>query len=166
MSPAKKAPPADKPLLMQDLVDAVGATKSQIQFWTKHGVLQYLPGTGGGQGRQRIYPRSELPFAAMARSLAAHGVQVGTISLAVIGARTELYPHPHPSLPHAKPDWYRRALRGAEESYMVLSWWPLGDGSEPTGFAWVAQDRLLEMLSSRHGAVVLNVQRVLSPYVE
>ena len=164
MSPARKTPPADKPLLMQALADAVGATKSQIQFWTDHKILGYLPGTGGGQGHNRVYPRSELPFAAMARSFAAHGVQVGAIGLAVSGARKEL--NPHPTLKGAKPHWYRRALRGDVKSYMVLSWWPHGDGSEPLMFTWVESDQLLEKMSDTHGAIVLNVQRVLSPYAE
>ncbi len=164
MSLARKTPPADKPLLMQALADTVGATKSQIQFWTDHGILGYLPGTGGGQGHNRVYPRSELPFAAMARSLAAHGVQVGAIDLAVFGARLSL--NPHSTLKGAKPQWHRRALRGHVESYMVLSWWPRGDGSEPLGFTWVGRDQLLKKMSDGHGAIVLNVQRVLSPYAE
>ena len=64
---------ADEPLMAQAFADAVGATKRQIQFWSDHEVLQFEPGSGIGTGNQRRYPRSEWPFAAVARAMAQLG---------------------------------------------------------------------------------------------
>ena len=90
MAPSQSSTRPDDTLMTQALADAVGATKRQVQFWTHHKVLDYLPGTGSGRGKKRLYPRSELPIAAMARYLAASGVRVETIHFAAQVVRLEL----------------------------------------------------------------------------
>ncbi len=162
MSPSKPIAPLDQTLMTQALADAVGATKRQIQFWTGHGIRKYLPGTGGGQGRQRLYPRTELPFAAMARYLA-NAARVSTIRLAVFGARMEL--NPTPGLKGARPRWCRQALLGEIQSYMVIAY-HLRDGKYEPGFSWSGPDKLIERLPLLHGFIIINVQKVLSPYAE
>ncbi len=162
MSPSKPTTRPDQTLMTQALADSVGATKRQIQFWTEHGILDYLPGSGGGQGRQRLYPRTELPFAAMARYLA-NAARVNTISLAVFGARLSL--NPTPGLKGARPRWYRQALRGEVESYMVISYHPRASKYEP-GVSWSDKSKLVELLPHRHGLIIINVQKVMSPHAE
>ena len=90
MKPLREHSTADQPLMAKALADAVGATKRQVQFWSDHGVLQFLPGSGGSRGNQRLYLRTELPFAAMACCLAEVGIQIGTIELAAFLVRIEL----------------------------------------------------------------------------
>ena len=98
----------------------------------------------------------------MARFLA-NAARVSTISLAVFGARLSL--NPTPGLKGARPRWYRQALRGEIESYMVISFHLHGGKYEP-GFSWSGQENLVEMLRHRHGSIFINVQKVLSPYAE
>jgi DNA-binding transcriptional MerR regulator len=146
------------------LADAVGMTKRQVQFWSDHGVLQFLPGSGGTRGNQRLYPRTELPFAAMAGALAASGIQIGTIRLATDLVRIELS---NSNLPGANPSKFRRWLRGEAASYILVRTFPAmtGDGYEQ-GVTWVPEkDLKKKYLKWDHAMTVINVKLVMSPHV-
>ncbi len=155
----------DQPLMAKALADAVGATKRQVQFWSDHGLLQFLPGSGGARGNQRLYPRTELPFAAMARALAASGIQIGTIDLAMFFVRMELS---NPHNPGADPPKYWRYLRGEADSYIVVRTYPaMDDDGYDQGVTWVSEKDLTEKILKWDPAMtVINVKRVMSPHVE
>ena len=105
--------------MAQAVADAVGATKRQVQLWSDAGAIQCFPETDRqGRGRQRLYPRSELPFAAMAAFLARYQIPIGMIRAWIHFTRMQLASDiPGPG---RKADWYRRAFRGEEESYMTF----------------------------------------------
>ena len=145
------------------LADAVGATKRQVQFWTDHKVLQFLPGSGGARGHQRLYPRTELPFAAMAAALAASGIQIGTIKMAMFLVRNELS---NPTLPGANPSKYRRYLRGKVGSYILVRHHPAPGGGYKPSVAWIPEKDLVKYLGWDRGTTVINVKRVMAPHVE
>ena len=154
----------DQPLMAKALADAVGATKRQVQFWSDHGVLQFLPGSGGTRGNQRLYPRTERPFAAMACALAASGIQIGTIKLAMRLVRGE--PN-YPRRPDTNPSKFRRFLRGETDSYILVRTFPAmtGDGYEQS-VTWIPEKDLVKYLGWDHATTVINVKRVMSPHVE
>ena len=103
MKSSREHPAADQPLMAKAVADAVGATKRQVQFWTDHGVLQFLPGGGGTRGNQRLYPRTELPFAAIAHYLVVSGIQIGTIKMAMFHVRMELSNPTNPGAVWTRP---------------------------------------------------------------
>ena len=162
MAPLPKRQAADQPLMAQALADAVGATKRQVQFWSDHGVLQFLPGSGGSRGNQRLYLRTELPFAAMARALAANGIQIGTIELATFLVRGELS---NRSLPGANPTKFRRYLRGEIASYILVRTHPdpAGDGYKQS-VTWIPEKDLVKYSKDTSTMTVINVKRVMSPH--
>ncbi len=164
MPSSKKSQAADQPFMARALADAVGATKRQVQFWSDHGVLQFLPGSGGARGNQRLYPRSELPFAAMACYLAASGIQIGTIKLAIFLVRGELS---NRNIPGANPSKFRRFLRGEADSYILVRTFPdpAGDGYTQS-VTWIPEKDLVKYLKGDHATTVVNVKRVMSPHVE
>jgi hypothetical protein len=146
------------------LADTVGATKRQVQFWSDHGVLEFLPGSGGTRGNQRLDPRTEMPFAAMACYLAASGIQIGTIKLAMFHVRMELS---NPNLPGADPPKFRRYLRGEIDSYIVVYTFPaMVGGGYDQRVTWLSEKALVKHLNDNRAMTVINVKRVLSPYVE
>lgn len=163
MKSLRKRQVPDRPLMAQALADAVGATKRQVQFWSDHRVLQFLPGSGGARGNQRLYQRTELPFAAMACYLAASGIQIGTIKLAVFMVRTELS---NPNLPGADPPKYRRYLRGEIDSYILILTHPATGGGYDQGVTWIAESDLLKHLKHDRATTVVNVVNVMSPHAE
>ncbi len=163
MESLREHPAADQPLMAKAVADAVGATKRQVQFWSDHGVLQFLPGSGGARGNQRLYLRTELPFAAMACYLAASGIQIGTIELAVFMVRNELS---DPNLPGANPPKYRRYLRGEIDSYILVRTHPAPRSGYDQSVTWIAESDLLECLKHDRATTVVNVMRVMSPHVE
>ncbi len=164
MKSSRNPPAADQPLMAQALADAVGATKRQVQFWSDHGVLQFLPGSGGARGNQRLYLRTELPFAAMARALAASGIQIGTIELAMFLVRGELS---NPNLPGANPSKFRRFLRGKTDSYILVRTYPdpAADGYKQS-VTWIPEKDLVKYAKYDPAMTVINVKRVMSPHIE
>ncbi len=154
---------ADQPLMAQALADVVGATKRQVQFWSDHKVLQFLPGSGGTRGNQRLYLRTELPFAAMACYLAASGIQIGTIKLAMGAVRRELR---NSKLTGANPTKFQRFLRGEIRSYILVRTFqdPAGDGLKQS-VTWIPEKDLLNYAKDDHAMTVINVKRVMSPHV-
>ncbi len=163
MQSLRKHQAADQPLMAQALADAVGATKRQVQFWSDHGVLQFLPGSGGARGNQRLYPRTELPFAALAHYLAVAGIQIGTIKLAMFLVREELS---NPTNPGANPPKYRRYLCGEIDSYILVRTYPAPSGGYEQSVTWIPEKDLVKYLGWHHATTVINVKRVMSPHVE
>ncbi len=164
MASLKKRQAADQPMMARALADAVGATRRQVQFWSDHGVLQFLPGGGGTRGNQRLYLRTELPFAAMACALAASGIQIGTIKMSMGLVRGELG---NPNLPHANPSKFWRFLRGETDSYILVRTYPdpAGDGYTQS-VTWIPEKDLVKYAKWDRGMTVINVKRVMTPYVE
>ena len=139
------------------LADAVGATKRQVQFWSDHEVLEFLPGSGGSRGNQRLYPRTELPFAAMACYLAASGIRIGAIKMAMFMIRGALN----------NPEWpHRRHLRGEGDSYILVRTQPAAGGGYEQSFQWVLEEALVKSMESGFATTVINVKRVMTPHVE
>ena len=163
MKSVPKRQAGDQPLMAQALADAVGATKRQVQFWSDHKVLQFLPGSGGARGNQRLYPRTELPFAAMVRALAASGIQIGTINLALFLVRLELR---NSSLPGANPSKFRRYLRGETASYILVRTRPKAGGGYEQSVTWISEKDLVKYAKDDPAMTVINVKRVMSPHVE
>ena len=148
--------------MAQAVADAVGATKRQVQLWSDAGAIQCFPETDRqGRGRQRLYPRSELPFAAMAAFLAQYQIPIGMIRAWIYFTRMQLVsdiPGPGP-----KADWYRRAFRGEEESYMMFR---AAKGVITGSFGWNDRRIMIEGITHNRGYIVLNVRKVIAPFVE
>ncbi len=163
MASLKERQAADQPLMAQALADVVGATKRQVQFWSDHEVLQFLPGSGGTRGNQRLYLRTELPFAAMACYLAASGIQIGTIHLAVAAVRGA---PSNSKLSGANPAKFQRFFRGELRSYILVRTFqdPAGAGLEQS-VTWIPETDLLNYAKDDCAMTVLNVKRVMSPHV-
>ncbi len=159
----RKRQAGDQPLMAQALADTVGATKRQVQFWSDHGVLEFLPGSGGARGNQRLYALTEPPFAALACYLAASGIQIRTIGLAVSGVRIELN---NPNLPGSNPPKYWRYLRGEIDSYILVRTHPAGGGGYDQSVTWIPERDLVKYLKADRSTTVINVKRVMSPHVE
>ena len=164
MKSLRKSRAVDQPLMAQALADAVGATKRQVQFWSDHGVLLFLPGSGGARGNQRLYLRTELPFAALACYLAASGIQIGTIRLAVPFIRGELS---NPNRPAALRSKFWRFLRGETNSYILVRTFPDpgGDGYKQS-VTWIPEKDLMKYAKYDQAMTVINVKRVMTPHVE
>ncbi len=151
--------------MAQAVADAVGATKRQVQLWSDAGAIQCFPETDRqGRGRQRLYPRSELPFAAMAAFLARYQIPIGMIRAWVGFARMELAGHIEP-LPSTRrgTDWYRKAFRGQVESYMAFT---PAEGVITGSFGWNDRRIMIEAITHNRGYIVLNVRKVIAPFVE
>lgn len=148
--------------MAQAIADAVGASKRQVQLWSDAGAIICFPETDRqGRGRQRLYPRSELPFAAMATFLARYQIPIGMIQAWIRFARMLLatdVPGPGP-----KADWYRSAFRGDEESYMMFR---AAEGPITGSFAWSNRRIMIEGITHNRGYIVLNVRKVIAPFVE
>ncbi len=146
----------------QGVADAVGATKRQVQLWSDAGAIQCFPETDRqGRGRQRLYPRSELPFAAMAAFLARYQIPIGMIRAWIHFTRMQLTS----DIPGAgrKADWYQRALRGEEESYMTFG---AAEGVVTGSYGWHDRRIMIEGITHNRGYIVLNVRKVIAPFVE
>ena len=74
----------------------------------------------------------------------------------------------------AQQKWYEAALRGEVESYVVLDpFKKLGvpgftrERLPPEGsYVWLPEDKLLATLRANPGAIVLNVRKIIAPFVE
>ncbi len=148
--------------MAQAVADAVGATKRQVQLWSDAGAIQCFPETDRqGRGRQRLYPRSELPFAAMAAFLARYQIPIGMIRAWIHFTRMQLASDiPGPG---RKADWYRRAFRGEEESYMTFG---AEEGVVTGSYGWNDRRIMIENITHNRGCIVLNVKKVIAPFVE
>ncbi len=148
--------------MAQAVADAVGATKRQVQLWSDAKVILCFPETDRqGRGRQRLYPRSELPFAAMAAFLARYQIPIGMIEAWIRFTRMQLASDiPGPG---RKADWYRKAFRGQEESYMMFQ---AAEGPVTGSFGWNDRRIMIEGVTHNHGYIVLNVSKVIAPFVE
>ncbi len=148
--------------MAQAVADAVGATKRQVQLWSDAGAIQCFPETDRqGRGRQRLYPRSELPFAAMAAFLARYQIPIGMIRAWIYFTRMQLASDiPGPG---RKADWYRRAFRGEEESYIMVG---AAEGHITGSFAWTDRKNMIEDITHNRGQIVLNIRKVIKPLVE
>ncbi len=148
--------------MAQAVADAVGATKRQVQLWSDAGAILCFPETDRqGRGRQRLYPRSELPFAAMAAFLARYQIPIGMIRAWTHFTRMQLASDiPGPG---RKAEWFRRAYRGEEESYMMFQ---AADGPVTGRFGWNDRRIMIEGVTHNHGYIVLNVSKVIAPFVE
>jgi len=148
--------------MAQAVADAVGATKRQVQLWSDAGAIQCFPETNRqGRGRQRLYPRSELPFAAMAAFLARYQIPIGMICAWIHFTRMQLasdIPGPGP-----KADWYRRAFRGEVESYMMFG---AAEGHITGSYMWTDRKKMIEYITHNSGQIALNVRKVIKPFVE
>ncbi len=148
--------------MAQAVADAVGATKRQVQLWSDAGAIQCFPETDRqGRGRQRLYPRSELPFAAMAKVLAGYQIPIGMIREWIKFTRMLLAS----DIPGSgrKADWYRRAFRGEEESYMTFQ---AAEGVVTGSYGWNDRRIMIEGITHNRGYIVLNVRKVIAPFVE
>jgi len=144
---------AEQPLMAQALADEVGATKRQIQLWTDAGALQAFPELQHrpGRGRQRLYPRSEIRYAAMAAELGRYQIPIGRIAGALSCARAEIADRFGTSN-YAR--WCRKAWRGGVQSCFLF--YPDG------GFAWCPPELVMVKLSHGYGAIVVPVHTIVS----
>ena len=145
------------------VADAVGATKRQVQLWSDAGAIQCFPETDRqGRGRQRLYPRTELPFAAMAAFLARYQIPIGMIRAWIHFSRMQLE-HDIPES-RRKADWFQRAFRGEEESYMMFQ--AAERGTITGSYTWTNRTSMVENVTHNLGYIVLNVRKVIAPLVE
>ena len=148
--------------MAQAVADAVGATKRQVQLWSDAGAIQCFPETDRqGRGRQRLYPRTELPFAAMAAFLARYQIPIGMIRAWTHFTRALLVN----DIPESsrKADWYQKAFRGEEESYMMFE---AAEKRITGSFGWNPRRIMIESVTHNRGYIVLNVRKVIAPFVE
>ena len=140
-------------LMAQAVADRVGATKRQIQMWTDAGVLVCLPETHRkGRGRQRLYERSELPYATVIAELAKMKLPIGTLQV--------FSEHMRDTLEEAKGErkkFYQAALNGNVESYLILD---NREGDYST-YSWADTENAVDILKKYTGAVFVNVQAVI-----
>ena len=99
----------------------------------------------------------------MACYLAASGIQIGTIKLAVFLVRLQLS---NPNIPGANLPKYRRFLRGGVDSYILVRTYPLADGGYDQGVTWISEKDLVKYAKDDSAMTVINVKRVMSPHVE
>lgn len=138
-------------LMAQAVGDAVGATKRQIQIWTDAGVLECRPETDRrGRGRQRIYDRHELPYAAMAAMLSRMYFPIGDLKNLVKIARVFLENPPKPP------------LRAKMARWLVIGYEP---GKDPA-FLTVAYDKNFRnaAMQSFPLTVTINLKEIMGPY--
>ena len=156
----QKTPEADAahPLMAQALADAVGTTKRRVQLWTDAGALHCFPETDKlGRGRQRLYPRSELPFVAVAHAMAENEVRVSRIGDACYYIRAEMADR-HGNTKYAR--WCLSAWSGKTDSYFLF-------GPPPSdSFGWMPEDKLMNLLRAGRTGIVIPVHTVISPFVE
>ena len=121
-----------KPIMVQAFADAIGATKRQVQFWTDRGAVRCISETDlQGRGKQRHYDAAEIPIAALVAGMAKFQLPIGMLVMWSSQIR-DLIEHGdvEEGMPGGQPaDWYRRAIAGKHESFIVLR-----AGRE--GFAW------------------------------
>ncbi len=123
--------------MAQAVADAIGATKRQVQLWTDHGVVRCIPETDRlGPGRQRHYERDEIPIAALVAAAAQFRLPIRMLDLLSWMIRM-LIERGDEDLPRGRPaSWYRQALAGEFESFIVLPYhresagWPDREGLE------------------------------------
>ena len=148
--------------MAQAVADAVGATKRQIQIWTDAGVIYCLPETDRqGRGRQRLYDRSELPFAALTAYLARYKLPIGSLQLASFAVRQSL---DFAAIPQEEREWAQRALKGDEESYMVFA--VIQKEPQMPMFKWSTRGQLLKSLEKYDGQLIVNVRKVIAPLTQ
>ncbi len=148
--------------MAQAVADAVGATKRQVQLWSDAGTIQCFPETDRqGRGRQRLYPRAELPFAALAAFLARYQIPIGMIRAWIHFTRMQLASDIPGS--RRKADWYRRAFRGQEESYMMFQ---AAKGPVTGSYTWTDRTIMVENVTHNLGYIVPNVRKVIARFVE
>jgi DNA-binding transcriptional MerR regulator len=140
-------------LMAQAVADRVGATKRQIQMWTDAGVLLCLPETDRkGRGRQRLYKRSELPYAAVIAELAKMKLPIGTLQVF-----SELIRDTLQEAKGERKKFCQAALNGNVESYLILD---NREGDYST-YSWADTESTIEILREYTGSVIVNFQRVI-----
>ncbi len=122
----------NEPIMAKALAGKIGATKRQVQFWTKHGIIRPASG-GGGTGHHYRYPNSERPYAWLALMLADLGMRVGSIKVLVNKVRDEAAQKYFPP-----------------ERYLVIF--------DDTDIFWAAPDRLVEDLELTVASIVIDAQ--------
>jgi hypothetical protein len=152
MNRGRHPAPEDRPLMAQAVATAVRASKRQVQIWTDAGVLHCLPATDRqGRGRQRLYERDELRFAALARCLA-------QLTPAPIGVLLKIVDLVRAKLAAGEN---RAAWLGQEESCIVVGgpYGPLGQFL----IHWNKPDVALRQAYDQLGvAVIVNVRAIMS----
>ena len=149
---------ADQPLMAKAVADAAGTTKRRVQLWTDAGALHCYPETNRlGRGRQRLYPRTELPFAAVAHAMAENEIRVWRIAEACNWVRAEMADR-FGNTKHAR--WCRSAWSGKTNSYFLF-------GPPPSdSFGWMSGEKLMDLLHAGRTGIVIPVHTVISPFVE
>ena len=140
-------------LMAQAVADRVGATKRQIQMWTDAGVLLCLPETDRkGRGRQRLYEKSELPYAAVISELATMKLPIGTLQFF-----SELMRDTLEEAKGKRKKFGQAALNGNVESYLILD----NRTGDYSTYSWADIESTIEILRKYTGAVIVNIQRVI-----
>ncbi len=157
----QKTPEADaeRPLMAQALATAVGTTKRRVQLWTDAGALHCFSETDRlGRGHQRLYPRSELPFAAIAHAMAENEIRVSRIAGACNIVRAEMADS-FGNTQYAR--FCRSAWSGKTDSYFLF-------GAPPSkSFAWMSWEQLKDVLrAGNRTGIIIPVHTVISPFVE
>lgn len=157
----------EKPMMAQAFADSVGATKRQIQIWTDAKLLACLPGTDRqGRGRQRLYASSEKPVAALIARLAKFGIPIGKLEFYAFSFRGFLLHEINIGPVQRNRDWYRDALNGKHESWILMRVAVDGPPSSenPTSMGWVDREQLIESLKWDEAFIVVNVLKELTPH--
>jgi hypothetical protein len=133
--------------MAQAVADAIGATKRQVQLWTDAGVVQCIPETDRlGPGRQRHYERDEIPIAALVAAAAPFRLPIRMLDQLSWTIR-HLVACGDDDLPRGvghPASWYRQALAGEFESFIVLPY-------HREGVAWRHREAALKYLDDDYG---------------
>ena len=135
------------PLMAQAVADAIGATKRQVQLWTDAKIIKCIPETDRlGPGRQRHYERDEIPIAALVAATATFRLPIRLLDLLSCTIR-HLVARGDDDLPSGAghpASWYRQALAGEFESFIVLPY-------HREGVAWRYREAALKYLDDDYG---------------
>ena len=154
-----------EPLSAPAFAKEIQATLRQVQIWTDNTVVHCVPGTRfPGRGSRRLYDPIELPIGAVAAVLARCRFQIGMIKNYADACRNFLFENqPEDLYTRRSRDWFRRAQRGKFASWIVCVPQPI-DGTVWVG--WEDEKHLPELLKTRRAGIVINVQAVISPFVQ
>ena len=154
--------------MAQALADAIGASKRQVQLWTDAAVIHCRPDTDRqGTGRRRLYDPEEIPIAAIVAAMARLKLPIGTLILGSIAIRNSLNVDFGEAQGKHPRDWFKAALRGEVDSYLMMRPDRLAAQIRETALkhsvSWNDKEALDAMLENSQSLVVINVRKAVSP---
>lgn len=144
-------------MMAKAFASALGVKATQVVYWTNLGALKCVPGTlAAGQGNKRLYAVDYLPEAAIIAQVASHRIPAKEL-VRWCNLISDMIAHgENPELLGAvSRKWYRGALAGKYESYIVFR---KGFGVSGESFSWCDREEMIGKMNGGPSAFVINVQ--------